>query len=90
MKRHSDAPSRRHHDRVCGRLRLRSPDVVGERHAIESHNLDRNAPSDGGPVDVNEVQANVCVRRSMPRNGETRCGDNIHFHGWCRSSDLCG
>src|SRR6202011_1779722 len=34
-----DSPARRHHDRVYAHFRLRSPELVGERHAIETHNL---------------------------------------------------
>ncbi len=41
-----DAPAGRHHDRVGACLRLRLPHLVGERHAIEADNLDRNASND--------------------------------------------
>src|SRR6202048_1485880 len=65
-----DAPARRHHDRVYARFRLRSPELVGERHAIETHNLNRDAPSDAGPVDVSEAHADVCVRRGIDETPE--------------------
>jgi hypothetical protein len=46
-------------------LRVRSPRFVGERHAIEAHNLDRNVPNHAGPVDVSKLQADVRVRRGI-------------------------
>ena len=60
-----DATAGRHHDRVGASLRLRSTHVVGERHAVETHNFDRNAPLDAGAVDVNKVNADIRVRRGI-------------------------
>ena len=60
-----DAPTGRHHDRIGARLRLWSPHLVGEWHAIEARNLDRNAPNDAGPVDIGKMQADVGIRRSI-------------------------
>jgi hypothetical protein len=60
-----NATAERHHDGVGARLRPRSPHFVGKGHAIDAHNLGRNAPKDAGAVYISEVQADVGIRRGI-------------------------